>query len=65
MRELNVKELELVNGGGDAVDAAQGAISGAATAATVAFVVSASNPVTLGAMAVAAVVGAAIEYFSE
>lgn len=65
MRELSVNELELVNGGGDAVDAVDGAIGGAAIGATVAVVVSASNPVTLGIMAVGAVVGAAIDYFTE
>ncbi|MGB0935887.1 MAG: Blp family class II bacteriocin [Colwellia sp.] len=65
MRELNVKELEQVNGGADAVDAVEGAIGGAAAGATIAFVVSASNPITLGAMAAGALIGAAIEYFSE
>lgn len=65
MRELSVNELELVNGGGDAVDAVDGAIGGAAIGATVAVVISASNPVTLGIMAVGAVVGAAIDYFTE
>ncbi len=62
MRKLNVNGIKQVNGGGDAVD---GAIGGAAIGATVAVVVSASNPVTFGIMAVGAVVGAAIDYFTE
>ena len=65
MRELTVSEIGQVNGGGDVVDAIEGAIGGGAAGATVAFVLSTSNPVTIGIMVVGALAGAAIEYFND
>lgn len=66
MRELNVSEIEVVNGGGDVVDAAQGASAGAGViGVAVAVGATVTAPVTLAVVAVGALIGAAAEFLSE
>ncbi|GMM83016.1 hypothetical protein [Pseudoalteromonas sp. MTN2-4] len=70
MRELNVKEIEAVNGGGDGWDAASGGLTGAGVGAgavgvAVAVGATVAAPVTIGVIAVSAAVGAVYSWFSE
>ena len=70
MYELNSKHIELVSGGGDVIDAAEGATTGAGAGATVVGIAVAvgatvTAPVVIGVVAAGALIGAAYEYFSE
>lgn len=70
MREINTNEIDLISGAGDGADAAQGAVAGSAYAAgaigvATAVGVAVTAPVTIGAIAIAAIAGAAYEFLTD